>query len=308
MRRRAPRREPRRPVGPERSASPRRHEEGSGILARLRARGLHPRKALGQHFLHDPKLLAALAEEAGVNASDRVLEVGTGPGTLTRELASRAERVLTLDVDSRMLAFARDELRGFENVTFLSCDALEGKSRISSEAVAALREIAPFAWVSNLPYGIATTLIVALCESGLEWTRAALLVQLEVADRLVARPGDDAFGAVSLLVAFWASARAGRKVPPGAFWPPPAVDSRVVHLERRAPLGRVEDYEAYRAWARFLFLSRRKQLGGALRRAVGEAEAARFLQRTGWSPTSRAENLGPGDLLQLATEFPVFSR
>ena len=85
--------------------------EGKGLLARLRAAGFVPRKGLGQHFLHDPRILSSLAEAAGVEGDSRVLEVGTGPASLTRELASRAARVLTVEIDERMSAFAADELK-----------------------------------------------------------------------------------------------------------------------------------------------------------------------------------------------------
>src|SRR5262245_54804428 len=281
-------------------------ESRPGLLFRLRAAGHLPRKALGQHFLHDPKLLASLAQEAGVGPRDRVLEIGTGPGTLTRELALRAKSVLSVDVDKAMLEFAARELKDFQNIRFLPLDAVErdpGKGlRVSEGLLKALEPMGPFLWVSNLPYGIATPLIVLFCESSLPWSRAALLVQAEVAERMSASAGEKAYGPVSALVSYWARARAGRKIPPGAFWPPPKVHSRVLHLERSAPLGAMDEYEAYRAWVKKLFSSRRKQLQRLLRDALGPASSRRVLQERGWSPSARPENLAPGDFLSLARE------
>lgn len=278
-------------------------EDSSGVLARLRSAGLLPRKALGQHFLHDPKLLQALVDEAGVGPGDHVLEIGTGPGTLTRELARRAARVLTVEVDPRLLEFAREELKLFPNILFHEGDVLEEKRRLSSQLVCRLEAFGPFVWVSNLPYSVAATLIVLFLESNLEWTRASLLVQEEVAERIAAGPGEDAYGVTSALVAFWAKARSGRRVPAGAFWPPPKVTSRVLQVERSAPLAAPGVYAAYRAWVRRVFAGRRKQLGRILRGILGP-EGDRVLRAWGWDPTRRPGTLAPEDFLRLAHEFP----
>ena len=286
------------------SSDARSGDSAPGVLARLRAAGLSPRKQLGQHFLHDPRLLSAIVSAAGVEVGDRVLEVGTGPGTLTREIARRAAEVVTVEVDPAMLAFARTELRGLDNVRFLELDALDGKGRIAPELEKAAASIEPFLWISNLPYGLAATLIVLIGESSLRWTRAALTVQDEVARRIAAGPGDPSYGPTSALVAWTASARLGKRIPPGAFWPPPEVTSRVLHLERRDPLGTPELYPAYRAWVKRLFATRRKQLGGMLREALGADDAARSMAERGWRPAMRPDGLAPSDFLFLAERYP----
>jgi 16S rRNA (adenine1518-N6/adenine1519-N6)-dimethyltransferase len=279
--------------------------DSSGVLGRLRKAGLLPRKALGQHFLHDPKLLAALAAEADVGPGDSVLEIGTGPGTLTRELARRAARVLTVEVDPRLLQFARRELEDLPNVVFHEGSVLEGRGkRLSMDLVDRLHALEPFLWVSNLPYNIAATLIVLLLESTLSWSRASLLVQDEVAGRIAAGPGEEGYGPTSALVAFWAGARRGRRVPAGAFWPPPRVTSRVLRIERREPLAPPGEYPAYRAWVRRLFAGRRKQIGHILRGLLGP-EGDRRLEGWGWDPARRPETLAPGDFLRLAREAPL---
>jgi 16S rRNA (adenine1518-N6/adenine1519-N6)-dimethyltransferase len=281
-----------------------RGESAAGVLARLRAAGLSPRKQLGQHFLHDPRLLSAIVSAAGVEAGDRVLEVGTGPGTLTREIARRAAEVVTVEVDPAMVAFARSELRGFENIRFVEANALDGKGRLAPELERIAASIEPFLWVSNLPYGLAATLIVLLCESSLRWTRGALTVQDEVARRIAAGPGDAEYGPTSALVAYRASARLGKRIAPGAFWPPPEVTSRVLHLERKNPLGPPDLYAAYRAWVKRLFATRRKQIGGMLREALGDDAAARAMAQGGWKPSMRPDSLAPRDFLLLAERYP----
>ena len=286
------------------SSDARSGDSAAGVLARLRAAGLSPRKQLGQHFLHDPRLLSSIVSAAGVEAGDRVLEVGTGPGTLTREIAKRAAEVVTVEIDPAMLAFARTELRGLDNVRFLEANALDGKGKLAPELERAAASIEPFLWISNLPYGLAATLIVLISESSLRWIRAAVTVQEEVARRIAAGPGDPSYGPTSALVAYTASARLGRRIPPGAFWPPPEVTSRVLHLERRDPLGPPELYPAYRAWVKRLFATRRKQIGGMLRDALGEVAGARSMAERGWTPSLRPDRLAPPDFLFLAERYP----
>ena len=132
---------------------------GTGLLGRLKSAGLAPRKSLGQHFLHDPSILSSLVESAGVGKGSHVLEIGTGPGTLTRELASRSSSVLTVEIDERMGAFAAVELEGFDNVEILQLDALDGKRKLHPLLLERLEGLGEFTWVSNLPYKIATTVI-----------------------------------------------------------------------------------------------------------------------------------------------------
>ena len=237
---------------------------------------------------------------------DRVLEVGTGPGTLTRRLSARAREVLTVEVDARILEFARSELSGCPNVRFLLADILDRHGGLAPRAREILESMAPFVWVSNLPYGIATTLIVAVLESGLRWLRAAVTVQSEVADRVVAGPGDPAYGPLTLLVAYWAVARGGRRILPGSFSPPPRVDSRVLLLAPREPIGRAEEYPAYRDWVKCLFVHRRKQLRHILTRLLGGPAAGDLLALVGRDPATRPESLSPEEVLRLSRARPDF--
>jgi len=275
------------------------------LRERLQSAGLFPKKSFGQHYLQDPRLLASVVAEAGVGEGDSVLEVGTGPGTLTRQLALKAGRVLTVEKDPQLLEFARGELQDFTNISYCCADVLESRVRLNSSVISQLESMGPLLWVSNLPYGIATPLIVTFCESRLQWIRAAVTVQGEVADRIAAGPGQPAYGPVTLLVRYWAAPRRGRKILPGAFWPPPEVTSRVLHLERTEPLGTRAEYPAYRHWVKLLFSERRKQLGGLLRKALGPSASGKALEVLRKAPERRAEHLAAADFLRLARAFPV---
>lgn len=260
---------------------------------------------MGQHFLHDPGLLNALVDASGLTRDDTALEVGTGAGSLTRELAGRARRVLTVEVDRRLAEFARSELSDLDNVEILVGDALERKSSLNPVLESRLREHGPFVWVSNLPYAIATPLTVALLEARLPWKAAVLTLQLEVAEKLCARPGDTEYGAVTALVGFWSEARLLRRISAGSFWPPPKVASAVVGLEPRQPALEPSLYSRYRDWVRTLFRSRRKQLRGLLQARLGAEPAADALKLGGWCASQRPQELGPEGFLLLAKNFPL---
>ncbi|MBI3726679.1 ribosomal RNA small subunit methyltransferase A, partial [bacterium] len=200
----------------------------------LEAAGVQPRRPLGQNFLTDPNLLKAIARDAEIEPTDVVLEVGTGTGGLTLELASLAAHVVTVEIDSALAALARGRLSDSGNVTLIERDVLSSKSRIADEVLEAVkRELAARAGsslrvVANLPYAISTPVVVNLLELDLPLRRMTVMVQLESAERFCARPGDPVFNAVSVLAAQLASVTLLRKLPPAVFYPRPKVASAVV--------------------------------------------------------------------------------
>ena len=295
--------------------------EQKGILGRLRSAGLVARKSLGQHFLHDPRILSSLVDLAGVGSGSKVLEVGTGPGTLTRELAARSSRVLTVEIDAGMAEFAAVELGNFDNVEMLQLDALDGKKKLHPLLLEKLNLLGNFFWVSNLPYGISTTLIIAVLESALPLQKAVLTVQNEVAERICAAvvvPGQGrrnrsksqssiGYGPATLLVGYWARSKYLKKIAPGAFWPPPRVESAVIRLEPRYEVITDQikkDYDSFSEWVRLLFQQRRKQLGGTLRNILGQEGADKALTLGELDATLRPENLSCEDFQFLARVFP----
>ena len=280
----------------------------AGWLDRYRAAGLLPRHARGQHFLTDPALLDSIAEAAGLTDQDTVFEVGTGPATLTRSLAARAGCVLSVEVDPRLAAFAERELRGHSNVEILQADVLPGQRTLAPLVVERLRSLGAFVWVSNLPYGIATPLTIELLRQDFPWRQAVLLVQAEVAERFAASPGSGrraAYGPASVLVQSFARVERLRRLRPGAFWPPPKVDSALIRLQPAADPVDPALFDVLRGWVLRLFRERRKQLGGLLRDAVGPEQAALILRVTGWDPGRRPESLERDDFVRLARGFSL---
>lgn len=192
----------------------------SVIAALLERHGLTPDKRFGQNFLVDPSVITASLAAAEVTRSDTVLEIGPGLGVLTRELLRHAGHVHAIEYDERLRPVLNETLGTNERLTVYWQDATK------------------FAWstlpsgtklVANLPYNVATTLLVELLETR-RFASLTALVQLEVAERLIATPGSKAYGALSLITALYASGRIVKRVPPGAFFPPPKVTSAVVHL------------------------------------------------------------------------------
>jgi 16S rRNA (adenine1518-N6/adenine1519-N6)-dimethyltransferase len=246
----------------------------------LERHGLAADRSFGQNFLVDPSVLNAVVDAADVTGRDTVLEVGPGLGTLTRELAARARRVVAVELDARLLPVLEETLAGLTNVEVVHADAL-------SFDLSTLPEGCVLA--ANLPYNVATPVIARALES-CRFARLACLVQLEVGERLVARPGDQAYGGLSLLVAHFARPRLVRTVPPGAFVPAPKVRSAVVALEVERDARPRPDLFALIAAS---FAHRRKTLKRNLVMAgYPEDEVDAAIAAAGLAAKVRAERLG----------------
>jgi 16S rRNA (adenine1518-N6/adenine1519-N6)-dimethyltransferase len=277
------------------------------LRAALEERGIGPRKRHGQHFLTDAQAVDAVVRDAGVGAGDRVVEIGTGTGLLTHALCEAGAEVDSFDVDAEMLSLAKSLRSWPERVRFHGADALEGKHDLSPEVLLALARArdsgARVLVVSNLPYNAATPILLALLALPAPPDATTAMVQEEVAEKLVAPPGDRAYGPPSALVALRARAEVLRRFPPQVFWPAPAVRSALLRLTPRpdAPLAP----EEVRRFSRFLldlFSRRRKVLSTALRAArpaLGADEARRLCEDAGLSPSDRPEDAAPEALLAL---------
>lgn len=230
----------------------------------------------GQNFLVDLNLIDVLLQSAEIGPKDVVLEVGSGTGSLTANLARAAHRVVSVEVDPRLAQLARDHCVDLPNVELVEGDVLAGKHRLATavtDAVERARADAPegrFLLVANLPYCVATPVISNLLATPHAFDRAAVTVQKEMADRLTARPGTSDYSGLSVWIGAQCRTSIERILPPTVFWPRPKVDSAIVRIdldpERRA---RIEDRNRFHAFVRDVFCHRRKALKGVLVRMAG---------------------------------------
>ena len=247
---------------------------------------------LGQNFLADPNLLDAIVRDAELDQGDVVLEVGAGEGVLTERLAGGASHVHAIELD-RGLEPALAELARRENVDLHWGDAM----KIDLAAL----DPAPTALVANLPYSVATPLILRTIEELPSLTRWTAMVQREIADRLRAEPGGRVYGSPTVLVQFACDVRLVRTVDPAVFRPRPRVESAILGLRRTGPGADAATRELVRA----AFAHRRKALPRSLEHVrPGMREAAReALTELGLPPNARAEALSPEDFAALAAKL-----
>lgn len=254
---------------------------------------LAARKALGQNFLLDLNLTARIARAAGDLTGVTVLEIGPGPGGLTRALLTTpAARVVAVERDPRCLTALADlAAAAGERLQLVPGDALTVDGLALTPA--------PRAVVANLPYNIATPLLFGWLKQLAQWRSLTLMFQKEVADRLVARPGSKAYGRLAVMAQWQAEVRPCLTLPPRAFTPPPKIDSTVVHLTPRAAPDPA-DWRAMETVVAVAFNQRRKMLRAALK-PLGAAEA--LLEQAGLTPTARAEDIDIAGFAALARAY-----
>jgi 16S rRNA (adenine1518-N6/adenine1519-N6)-dimethyltransferase len=254
----------------------------------LTSYGLAPRRDLGQNFVVDPNTVRRIAHLAGVGPCDRVVEVGAGLGSLTLALAETGAAVTAVEVDHGLVGALRDVVAAAPSVTVVEADAM------TLDWPALLGDAGGWVLVANLPYNVATPLVADLLDGVPAITRMLVMVQREVAERLVAGPGTPPYGAVSVKVAYWATARIVGHVPAAVFTPRPNVSSALVEIVRRKQPPDVAPAELF-ALTRAAFGQRRKMLRRSL---AGVVDAAGF-DAAGVAPTSRPEDLGLDDWVRL---------
>lgn len=251
------------------------------------------RKSLGQHFLHDPAILARIADAVGARMNDTVIEIGPGRGTLTEQLRGRAARVLAVELDQALAAMLEDRYRDDPRVEIVRADVLD----VDLAALAG----GEYLIVGNVPYYITTPIIFHALRPPRP-RRAVYLVQREVAERLASAPGRREYGALSVNVQAVASVELLFRVPAGAFVPPPKVESAVVRLTPRSdPLVPAEQEERFRTFVIGAFGARRKQMRRVLRTVTGMnvEDADAVLSATGVRAEARPEELEPAEFARV---------
>ena len=262
---------------------------------------LKPTKQRGQNFVVDPNTVRRIVALSGVGASDVVLEIGPGLGSLTLGLLETGAEVVAVEIEERLAERLERTVR----------------ERMGEEAAGRLRVVAadalrveelpggdPTALVANLPYNVSVPVLLRMLELYPGWQTGLVMVQLEVADRLVAPPGSKVYGVPSAKTAWYAQTARVGTVPPKVFWPVPNVDSGLVRIDRREPPATSASREATFAVIDAAFSQRRKMLRAALGGLFGSAAAAaEAITAAGVDPTLRGEMLDVGGFASIAEQL-----
>ncbi|MDX1469596.1 MAG: 16S rRNA (adenine(1518)-N(6)/adenine(1519)-N(6))-dimethyltransferase RsmA [Acidimicrobiia bacterium] len=259
----------------------------SEIVDLLERHGLTPVHRLGQHFLADGNVTRKIVAVANVKEGSKVVEIGAGTGTLTKALAQAGARVVAYEVDLGLRPVLEEETRGMDvTLRFTDVASVDLELDLDDEG---------WSMVSNLPYNVGTPVLLTALRTAPSIVRFVVMVQKEVAHRLTASVGDEAYGVPSVIAALYTSASIAFTVPPQVFYPQPNVESSVVVMERvTEPVGAEKAVELARAG----FGQRRKMLRRSLSTVVDDP--SELLESVGIDPTSRAEDLTHEDFLRLA--------
>ena len=269
----------------------------SGRDVRELAEQLHvnPRKALGQNFVVDPNTIRRIVRVAEVTPQDHVLEIGPGLGSLTLGLLGVARQVTAVEIDPRLATGLADTVslrapQEARNLTVLQADATSIGDDVQD----------PTSLVANLPYNVGVPILLHCLQTYPTLRHGAVMVQREVADRLVAGPGGADYGVPSLKLAWYTRARRVGKVPPSVFWPVPRVDSTLVAFTRHESGGSEALRQAVFNLVNITFGQRRKTLRASLKAHYSDAHLSAAITRSGLSASQRPQELALTDFISLA--------
>ena len=268
----------------------------------LKKYGFSFRKKYGQNFLIDESVLEGIIDTAEITKDDFVLEIGPGIGTLTQYLATYAGRVCAVEIDRALLPILEDTLSGWDNVTVLNADILKTDIRAIAEKE---NSGAPLKLCANLPYYITTPILMGLFESGAPFSQLTVMVQKEVAERMIAEPGSKTYGALSLAVRYYTDPEISFIVEPESFMPRPKVESAIVHMKRHStPPVSVKDEKMLFDVIRASFNERRKTLQNGIANYAGfsysKEQGGEALDKCGLERTVRGEKLSLEEFARLA--------
>jgi 16S rRNA (adenine1518-N6/adenine1519-N6)-dimethyltransferase len=270
----------------------------ASIKKELEVYGLVPRKRWGQHFLIDRNILSKVVRTAGIEETDVVLEVGPGLGVLTLALAKEAKRVIAVEIDQKLVEILKEKVADCPNVEIIRKDIMEVDFNDLIE-----RGGQPLKVVANLPYQISTPLIFRFIEARSVFASLTLMLQKEVAERMTAVPGGKDYGPLSIFTQIVSDFSIRFLIKPSAFFPPPKVDSAVIHMVwKKGPMAEIEDIEWFKRVVRGSFGYRRKTLMNALKYSDLSLpeEGAERMKRNGIDPQRRPETLTIEEYVRLA--------
>ena len=263
----------------------------SDASRQLEGAGLRAKRALGQNFVVDANTVRKIARLANVDNHGHVLEIGAGLGSLTLALAETGAQVLAVEVDDQLIPLLHENVDPIDNITVVHADAM----KLNWNEL--LDGGDQWALVANLPYNVATPLVADVLDFVPQVQRMLVMVQKEVGERFCASPSTEAYGALSVKVAFHATARIAGIVPPTVFLPKPNVDSALVEIVRHAePIDAHINQKELFSLVRMGFAKRRKMLRGSL---AGRVSPEQF-EEADIAPTARAEELSVYDWMRLA--------
>lgn len=261
-------------------------------------------KSLGQNFLINPTVCPNIAEQGGCGKNVCALEIGTGVGVLTRELAKRCDKVVAVEIDERLKPILRETLAGFDNTEVIFADVMEiDLARLIREKFGGKETVV----CANLPYYITSPVIMKALEGRLPIKSMTVMVQKEAADRICAKTGTRECGAITYAVSYYSEPRVLFRVNRGSFMPSPNVDSAVIRLDIKPKSGLPDNEEKMMfRLIRAGFSQRRKQLVNPLSSELhrSKSEVAALLENVGLKPTARAEELTLDDYINLVKNIP----
>jgi len=271
---------------------------------RIRDSALRYKQGLGQNFIYDDDLLKALVELSGVTKEDDVLEVGPGAGSMTRYLCQAAHHVLSVELDERLIPLLGAFMNEYDNFTLVQGDVMQVNL---PEITSSLRK--PLSVVANIPYYITTPLINLLLSGNLPVKQLSLMVQKEVADKVLSSPGEDAWGMLAVRCQYFCEPYLAMDVPAACFTPPPKVDSAFIVLPmRERPAVDVRSEEDFFRVAAAGFALRRKTMTNGLCAAfhMERAEAVGIMQSAGLDERVRGEKLTLEELARLSDAYTAW--
>ncbi len=269
----------------------------------LNRHGFSFSKGLGQNFLINPSVCPRMAEMGGAQPGYGMIEIGAGFGVLTVELAQRADKVVCVEIDSRLLPILDETLADFDNIKIVNQDVLK------VDLAALIAEEFPgkkVAICANLPYYITSPIIMSILEAHLPIESLTVMVQKEAAQRICAAPGSREVGAVSIAVQYYAEPKVLFPVSRGSFMPAPDVDSAVIRLDiRKEPIVNVEKEEDFFKVVKGAFSQRRKTLANTLSSSfgIGKAQVNDWLEAAGVAANLRAEQLSMAQFADIANAW-----
>ncbi len=277
----------------------------------LKKYGFSFKKSLGQNFLIDPNILRNIVGHADLTKDSAAIEVGPGIGALTEHLARQAGKVVSFEIDQRLLPVLEDTLSPYDNVEIIHSDVL--KANVKEVIDTQLAGYEDIMVVANLPYYVTTPILMKLLMEGLPLRGMVVMMQKEVADRISAKPGTKAYGSLSIAVQYYMQAEIAMIVPKTVFMPQPNVDSAVLRLIRHdAPPVQVKDEDFFFTVTKAAFAQRRKTLLNNLQSQLPNGKARKeeilvALEEAGIEPTRRGETLSIEEFGKLSDHLlPIF--